>query len=793
MLKHLLVFICLSYSLILHATNAKTTISGYVFDNKTGEKIIGASVIIFELNAGTNSNNYGFYSLTVPKGNYQVVFSYVGYQSDTIDLSSQSILKKDVRLDRKSTSIKDIKVVAKKKAPIQQTSQLSMNSIPLNQIKALPAIFGEVDVLKALQLLPGVQGGTEGSSGIYVRGGGPDQNLFLLDGVPLYNVNHLGGMFSTFNADAISNVDLYKGGFPARFGGRLSSVVDIRMKEGNYKTIKGEASTGIISSKLMLEGPIVKDKGSFMISGRRTYIDALISPIVKAQSGGNSSAGYYFYDLNTKLNYKLGKKDHLYLSGYFGRDVFYFRNKEKFPDGNGQSVTTTNAAGLNWGNKTGVLRWNHLFNDKLFGNLSTSYSSYDYKVGASSEETYTNANNNNGFAAVFSSGIEDVAVKYDMDWLPNYKHNVKFGVGNIFHQFTPSVSNLKINGGGTNIDTSLNNIIINAKEIDAYIEDDWKISKQLKANIGLHYAGFAVRNVYYQGLQPRISARYLINEDYSIKASYTRMNQFLNLLNVDGIGLPTDLWVPVTDKIKAQSSNQFAVGAAGTYNKTYEVSVEGYYKSMQNIIDYKDGSSYLGLRGSYEDIVEMGIGRSYGGELLVQKKEGRLQGLMSYGIAWAQRKYNGINNGNWYYYKYDRRHDFKIAGIYKINDRVELSGDWVYNTGNWTTLPELGFNPTAPTGLNSNNSGNNFLNAFNYYPSRNNFNMMDYHRMDLGARFIRVRKRYTRTWALGCYNIYGRKNPFFIFLGNDSQGNDQFQQASLFGFPLPYLTLDVKF
>ncbi len=787
----LLLPLLLIYGQIFGQKNSTATFSGYVYDAKSGEKIIGASILIPEANEGTVSNNYGFYSITLPKNKYEALISFVGYVTETVNLDLTENVNKEIRLVQKSTSIKDIKVVAKKKAPIQQTTQMGMNSIPMAQIKALPAIFGEVDVLKALQLLPGVQGGNEGFSGIYVRGGGPDQNLFLLDGVPLYNVNHLGGFFSTFNADAISNVDLYKGGYPARFGGRLSSVIDVRMKEGNYKKIKGEGNIGLISSKLMLEGPIKKDKGSFMISGRRTYIDVLLQPLIANASNGNAKAGYYFYDLNTKLNYKLDAKNHLYLSGYFGRDVFYFKNSESYTNSTGTNTQTING-GLNWGNATGVIRWNHLFSNKVFGNLSTSYSSYDYSVGAKTEEKNNQIGLLNSFEAKFLSGIRDISIKYDVDWLPNYKHTVKAGASTIFHKFTPSVSRLKIGGSGQSLDTALNDNKIYANEIDAYIEDDWKISNKLKANLGLHYAGFSVRNTYYQGLQPRISARYLINKDYSIKASYTKMNQFLNLLSVDGIGLPTDLWVPVTDKIKAQNSHQFAIGAAGTVNTQFEVSVEGYYKTMQNIIDYKDGSSYLGTRGSYEDLVEMGKGRSYGTEFLLQKKEGRLQGLVGYGLAWAQRKYETINRGEWYYYKFDRRHDFKVAGIYKINDNYELSGIWVYNTGSWTTLPTVSYNPVTPNGLQT-GLGNGFLNAYNYYPNRNNYNMMDYHRLDLGIKYNKRKRLHEKTWAFGFYNLYGRKNPFFIFQGNDNLGNKQFKQASLFGFPLPYFSYSFKF
>jgi CarboxypepD_reg-like domain/TonB-dependent Receptor Plug Domain/TonB dependent receptor len=786
--KIILLILCNLFIMIASAQKSadkKYTISGYVTEEKTGEKINGASIYVEELKVGTTTNIYGFYSITIPSGSYTIEYRYLGFASVEKTVNATTDTKLDVKLlQKKANDIAGVKVVGKKKAPIQQSTQTSMNSIPMAQIKSLPAIFGEVDVLKSLQLLPGVQGGTEGTAGIFVRGGGPDQNLFLLDGVPLYNVNHLGGMFSTFNADAISNIDLYKGGFPARFGGRLSSVIDVRMKEGNNKGLHGEASVGIISSKLLLEGPIVKNKGSFMISGRRTYIDALISPLIKAQTNGQSSGGYYFYDLNTKLNYKLGEKDHLYASGYFGLDKFYLKNKTTF--GNSSNTTT---AGIDWGNYTGVVRWNHLYTKKLFGNLSASVSNYNFHVGAGNEDIINGSSES--IEANINSGIRDFAFKYDFDYLPNTKHTIKFGTSIVFHKFTPSTNSIKLTFNGAANDTAFNANIINAQELDAYIEDDYTITDKLKANIGLHVSGFKVQNNFYTGIQPRISARYLLNEDYSIKASYAKMNQFINLLAFEGIGLPSDLWVPVTDRIKPQTSHQVALGVAGSPNKMIEVSVEGYYKIMQNVIDYKDGSSFILNPKSYEDIVEMGKGLAYGTEFFLQKKEGRLQGLISYGLAWTERKYPTINNGNWYYYKYDRRHDFKIAAIYKLTKGIELSGDWLFNTGNWTTLPTTTFLPTTP---NINNPSQ-FLNysAVNYYPGRNNYNMMNFHRMDISARFSKQRKRYERIWTIGVYNLYGRKNPFFLFEGVNKQGEKAYQQFSLFGFPLPSASLHIKF
>jgi TonB dependent receptor/CarboxypepD_reg-like domain/TonB-dependent Receptor Plug Domain len=778
----LLVFalLCINAS---KAQSKKVTLSGYISEAKGNEKLIGASVYIDELKAGATTNSYGFYTITVPAGKYNVQYSYVGYQALSATLDLTKSLSKDVTLNN-SKNITEIKITSKRKQAIQQTTQTSMNSIPMNQIKSLPAIFGEVDVLKALQLLPGVSGGSEGSSGIYVRGGGPDQNLFLLDGVPVYNVSHLGGFFSTFNADAISNVDLYKGGFPARFGGRLSSVVDIRMKEGNNKKIHGEAAIGAISSRLVLEGPIVKNKGSFMISGRRTYIDQIISPIVKAQTNGQASFGYYFYDLNAKANYKLSEKDHVYLSGYFGQDVFSVGNS---------TTTTANETnkvkfGLNWGNTTAVARWNHLFNSQLFGNLSTSYSKYAFNLGVNQESTVAGVKSANGIN--FLSGIKDYAAKYDLEYTPNIRHNIKGGIGFTNHKFTPNTSSFSIQQGNLDSTLSLSDQVIYSNEYDAYLEDDWKVSDKLRANIGAHFSGFDVQNKLYTNIQPRVSARYLLNQDYSIKASYVQMNQFINLISFGGVGLPSDYWVPVTAKIKPQVSHQFALGAAGTVAKGYELSVEGYYKTMQNIIDYKDGAQYLGS-SSYEDIVEMGRGKCYGAEVFLQKKEGQLQGMIGYTLSWAERQFPTINGGKWFYYKYDRRHDFKIAAIYKLKNNWEISGDWVYNTGTWLTIQTQTINPNIPDVFNliQNQNQNN---TAGYYPSKNNYNMKDYHRMDIGLRNTKQKKYFERTWAIGCYNLYGRKNTFFIFNDTDVNGKKIFQSFALFGFPIPYLSLSFK-
>lgn len=765
------------------------TLSGYIMDASSQEKLISANVLSKDFKIGTNSNVYGFYSLTVPQGQKLVLtFSFVGYTSQDFEFSAENNQTLDILLHPKHV-LDEVVVSGKKDIPVHEELQMSKVSIPISQIKALPALLGEVDVLKSLQLLPGVQGGTEGSAGLYVRGGGPDQNLYLLDGVPVYNVNHLGGFFSTFNSDAISNVDLYKGGFPARFGGRLSSVVDIRMKEGNKEKFAGEGSIGLISSKLLLEGPINKGRGSYIVSGRRTYLDVLMAPLVKSASGGEEKGGYYFYDLNTKINYKLSDKDHIYLSGYFGKDKLHASSI------NDNRENTSNNQ-LYWGNLTGVFRWNRIFNPKLFGNLSTSYSSYDFNTEmeqVNKREGYINTASLRLF-----SGIKDLTVKYDLDYLPNTRHLIRFGISTTHQTFTPTTNSFqeKLGEDQTERSVTLGESKIKGLSADIYAEDEITITERLKTNIGLRFSTFNVQNSFYAGLQPRISARYKLGENYSLKASYAKMQQFINLLSFEGIGLPTDLWVPVTDRVKPQKSDQFAIGLSGTLSSQYELTFESYYKSMRNVIDYKDGSSYLSS-GSYEDNVEMGIGRAFGNEFMVQKKEGRLQGMASYTLSWSQRKYPTINRGEWYYTRFDRRNDLKIAAIYKLSKRVELSGAWFYNTGAWATLPTTKYPAIPPTSQFDRPIAGYYIPWYynNYIEHRNNYKMMDYHRLDLGIKLTKAKKRHERSWAFGVYNAYSRKNPFFLNMEESTSVGNQtsISQFSLFGFPVPYFNYSFKF
>lgn len=761
------ILLLLTFLMPLAVWAQQVTISGYVTEKKSGERLIGATVFIPEKNIGTATNAFGFYSITMQADDIKLKASYIGYATFLKEIS----LKQNTTLNIELESAKEMKevVITGKKDAIHERTQMSSIDLPIQTIKSLPAFLGEVDVLKAIQLLPGVQAGNEGSSGFYVRGGGPDQNLILLDGVPVYNASHLFGFFSVFNADAIRSVELVKGGFPARYGGRLSSVLDINMKEGNKNKLHGEGGIGLIASRLTLEGPIQKGKSSFMISGRRTYYDIIAKPFIK----GNFKGGYYFYDLNGKVNFKLTKKDHLYISGYLGDDKFYAKQKQE----DGSSLSSSFNTDLKWGNITTVARWNHQYNNKLFGNLTAYYSQYRFIVSTQTKSTFSGANDE--FYLKYSSGINDKAVKYDFDYIPHPNHYVKAGVGYVNHTYKPGAQQTRVAAAGFKQDTTIATKDINAGEIDAYIEDDIKISSKLKANLGVHWTGFMVQDKFYHAIQPRVSARYLINDKLSAKASFVQMNQFIHLLTNSSIGLPTDLWVPVTARVPMQKSYQGAAGLAYTHFTGIEVSLEGYYKTMDNVLEYKEGASFFNPGSNWEDKVEIGKGKSYGGELFFQKKKGRVTGLMGYTLSWTKRQFDNLNGGKEFPYRYDRRHDFKIAAIYELAKNVEVSAEWIYGTGNAITLP-VGYY-TGPDGSN-----------VQVYGDRNGYRMPAYHRADVSIKFSKQRKNWERAWVISAYNVYNRRNPFYIYSSTNSQGNAVFKQMSLFPI-IPSISYQFKF
>jgi hypothetical protein len=765
------------YSLVLLlvcslAQAQKYTISGTIKDEGSGEYLIGASIYNIPSLQGTTANNYGFYSITLPLDSVRLRISYVGYEQQIVSF----LLSKDTTINIALTSgntLQEVVISGTAEDQIQETTRMGTIDVPLQQVKAMPALLGEVDVLKVIQLLPGVQSGAEGSSGLYVRGGGPDQNLILLDGVPVYNASHLFGFVSVFNADAINHVELVKGGFPARYGGRLSSVIDIRMKEGNSKKLQGEGSVGLVASRLTLEGPIVKDKTSFIVSGRRTYIDLLATPLIKIATKGEETAGYYFYDLNAKINHHFNDKNRLYFSVYTGDDKAYARSRyvhSHFP----QTTKSEEQFKLQWGNITTALRWNAIINKKLFSNVTATYSRYRFGVYADHKESVTTsgATETDHSHTAYVSGIRDFALKADFDFIPSPDHYIRFGIQAIDHLFTPGVLSLR----STEVaDTTLGATRTYAKEYFAYAEDDFMISDKLKINAGVHASGFSVNGKFYHSIQPRLSGRYLLSRNLSAKASYAEMAQYIHLLTNVGIGLPTDLWVPATDAIGPEHSYITSAGLAYNLNNTYEITLEGYYKKMQGLIEYKEGANYLNIESDWQTKVETGSGESYGAEAFVQKKTGNMTGWVGYTLSWTNRTFKNVNFGKTFPYRYDRRHDIEVAAAYDWKENRKFAFTWVYGTGAAVTLPESSYAEQNDDPQYSRHSD-----GIQYYDGRNGYRMRAYHRLDMSYTTTKKKKWGERSWVIGIYNVYSRRNPFFLDIGNDEEGNKKFIQYSLF-------------
>ena len=787
MKKQILVYLCLFLSSYIYAED-KFTISGFVSDQNNGENIIGVNIFCKDLKQGVISNTYGFYSLTLPKGNYEILFSYIGYETQIYNISLNKNLEKNIGFQISSFSVGEIQVQGK--ANIIKQTQSSVIEVPIEQIRTIPALLGEVDIIKAIQLLPGVQS-SEGTSGFYVRGGGPDQNLILLDGVPVYNASHLGGIFSVFNADAIKSVRLTKGGFPARFGGRLSSVLQIDMKEGNLKEFKGDLSIGLISSKFTLEGPIIKDKTSFIISARRTYIDLIVAPFLP----NTTDLKLYFYDLNAKINHKISKKNRLYLSAYTGKDKLGVDFVENF-----DTEQSTLNFGLGYGNLTSTLRWNHLFSDKLFSNTTFTYSRYSFNTDFGVNSTYYSNDGTEIYDINFGylSGIEDLGARIDFDFIPNPNHEIKFGTSYTNHNFFPGETNLSINEilpdptQNFSLDTTLNfSGNTNADELYFYVEDNFKINNRLKANLGIHLGYYNTNrlNSLFQNeisFQPRASVRYLLNDRWSIKGSYAEMTQNIHLLSNSSIGFPSDIWVPATDNVPSQTSKQFAGNISTEIaNGEYELSLEGYYKTMGNLITYKAGYSNLSSTESWENSVETGgKGESYGAELFLQKKKGRTTGWIGYTLSWTNRKFDNINFGEWYPYKFDRRHDFSLVLSHKFNEKWDAGITWIYGTGNAITFPQAIY-------LGTPNNNNDFVDIVESYGPRNSTRLDAYHRLDLGFNKTIKKKKSTRILSFGAYNAYSRKNPFFAYLTYEL-GNRVAKQVSLFPI-IPSISYRIQF
>ncbi len=756
------------------------TVNGYVEDADSRERIIGVNLYLEGTTIGTISNTFGFYSLSLKPGDYTIVASFIGYQTirKTITLDSKN-LKLDFELKELVEQLEEVVVTAEE----QQVERVQMSQIQLStaEIKKIPAFLGEVDIIRAIQLLPGVQSGNEGTTGFYVRGGSPDQNLILLDGVPVYNASHLFGFFSVFNADAIKNVNLTKGGFPARFGGRLSSVLEIDMKEGNLREFHGEGSLGLISSKFTFEGPIWKDRTSFIISGRRTYYDILARPFIPE----GQEFGYYFADLNAKLNHIISRKDRLYASYYNGIDDFSFREEyqeDPFFGGSGEGY---DESGLNWGNHTAALRWNHLFNDKLFSNLTATFSQYKFSIGFESYYNDGTEESSSGFE--YFSMIRDYGLRYDFEYSLNKHHQLKFGASYTHHTFRPGVAQVEENFNGERIDSILDlSIPVLAHDAFLYIEDDWRITDRWRVNFGLHYSLYLTDdNAFYHNLQPRISSRFLIRDDWSVKASYAVMNQYVHLLSNSGIGLPTDLWVSSTAKVAPQWSDQIAIGTSkALFNNQYELSAESYYKTMRNLIEYKEGASFIATTDWQNTVETDGVGEAYGLEVLFRKKKGKTTGWIGYTLAWSNRQFSNLNNGEWYPYRYDRRHDVSVVLNHQFSENFDIGLTWVYGTGNTFTAP------IARILLLGQQAG--FGQVYERFSDRNGLRMPPYHRMDLGFNWHKKTSWGERTWNISVYNVYSRNNPFFLYISENFNGDKRVNQVSLFPI-IPSISYQFKF
>ncbi len=759
----------------------KVVVSGYISDAKTGEMLIGAGVVCGLTSrsgaiTGAVTNNYGFYNLSLPAGRHTLEWTYIGYASrtGTVDLTRDTVI--NISLEP-GTLLKAAVVTARKEAGIQSTNTGALE-IPSHQLASMPALFGETDVLKALQYMPGVQGGVSGNAGIYVRGGGADENLILLDDIPLYGVNHMLGIFSVFTPEAIKKVTMFKGSFPARYGGRLSSVIDVRTNDGNSKELHGLVSVGTLTDRIHLEGPIVKDRTSFSLSGRVLHT-FLFTPLLKMQ---DIPTNYYFGDLNGKITHKFRSGDRLIATVYHGRDRFLVsQNEQEISDG-GELHTTRASMGrvnLDWGNTVAALRWNHSFAGNLFANTTIAYNHYEmdtdliYREKTKSPEyTMTGKTSLN-----YDSDINDVNVKIDFDYNPAPEHLIKFGAEYIYHNFSPESTDIRQHmeiEGYYEQDTvimSLGGKTFIGHEASLYIEDDFVVGSRLSFNPGLHASLFYTRGKPYISLQPRFSGRLDVGGNVSVKASYSRMSQYVHLLSSSDISLPTDLWVPITGNIRPETADQVSLGTYWDAGDGWELSLEGYYKLMDNVLEYRDGVTVILTTSGWENKVSTGEGRAYGAEFFVQKKTGKTTGWLSYTLAKSERRFpdGSISGGEWYPYKYDRRHNISIVLNHKISDRIDVCANWKFLSGGVTTFSTRDFAVLDING-HAENVG--------YAPCRGNYRLPESHTLNVGVNFRKQKPRGERIWNIGVYNVYNNKNPDFVYTERSAETADDGAQHS---------------
>ena len=775
------------------------TVSGHLYERGSLESLPGGLIYEPVSQKATTTNTYGFYTLTLPyRDGMFVVFNCFGFVNDTLWVKGPQDVEYDARLS-KITTLETVTITGEK----TNTEQVQMSSIKLStkEIQQVPMLFGEKDVFKTLLLLPGVQSASEGTSGIYVRGGGPDQNLIILDEATIYNASHLLGFFSIFNGDAIKSVELIKGGFPARYGGRLSSVIDINMKDGNKDSYHVEGGVGIISSNVMVEGPIIKDKASFMISGRTTYLDLLMLPLMKIMNNGTST-GYYFFDLNGKLNFELSKKDKLYLSAYFGRDKFHVAQNDSY-----MGTTDRYRMGLFWQNATATARWNHLFTNKIFSNLSFVFSDYTMNTYMKYKYYYApNDPDNETYSSDFNSGIRDYTLKYDIAYHPNATHHLLAGAAVTYHEARPNAMTMKADS-------------LTLKQIDkergleyaVYVEDEINIRNKFRINPGVRLVAFSVPHKTWFSPEPRLAMSYNFLSNLALKASYAMMSQNMILLSTSTIGLPTDLWVPVTDKVRPQRSQQVALGLHyDLKNPQLSFSVEGYYKWMNNILAYKEGTSYFTtlveqiLEENFEgeaqsrwaENVTSGKGWSYGVEFLVRKEVGKFTGWVGYTLSWTKQQFDELNFGEPFFARYDRRHDVSIVLMYSPTKKINLSLSWVFATGNAVTLPtsvyteetlEEYFNIPLPESVPI------YYGYVENYGKKNDFRMKPFHHLDIGVQFIKphTKNNGQSIFEISIYNVYNHHNPFFYYT-DQVYGKYKLQQISIFPI-IPTFTYHFKF
>ncbi|MXW82415.1 MAG: TonB-dependent receptor plug domain-containing protein [Rhodothermaceae bacterium] len=769
------VYLSVLHSPFAVAQENHVTVSGIVTDAETGELVVGATLYLAAQDVGGTTNQYGFYSLTLQPDSVRMIVNHVAYVPQVLTYASEEDLRLDISLVPVTFALDEIEVIATVESALQ-TTQMSGISLPVQNVEVLPALLGEVDVLRIIQLLPGVQSGVEGSTGLYVRGGGPDQNLYLLDGTQIYNPSHLFGFLSTFNPDAIKDVRLLKGGFPARYGGRLSSVIDLTMKEGNMKRFAGAGAIGLLASRLTVEGCIVRDQASFLVAGRRSYADVLARPFL---SDEDEDFGYYFYDVNVKTNVIITPRDRIYLSGYLGDDRLYQRYN--------YSENERDEAALNWSNLTGTFRWNHIFGARFFSNVLVGYT--NYSLLATNENQYTSHYVSDGevetrqYSASYESGIRDLHARADAEFIPNARHNLRFGLGGQLHSFLTGAYE-EIHQVNDVLDYSLvtSDRRSRAGEFQAYIEDDWRLAPRVRLNTGIHTSSFLIDGKTYYSVEPRIGALFRLDSRTSFKASLAYMQQYIHLLaTTSGLSLPTDLWVPATARIKPQQSMQVAGGAVHSISGgKFEISIEGYYKQLQNLIEYEDGADFFNATlGTWEDRVETGRGVAYGGEVFLQKQSGRTTGWIGYTLSSSRRKFDRINDGAWFPYRYDRRHDAALVISHKLRPSFDISASWVYGTGQAVTLPVGHIHAEDQTFVAFPWGRASWLQLYSVQSSRNGARMPSYHRLDLSIRIKRTGRRLKRTLSIGTYNTYNRRNALSIYAQRDPTGDLIFKKFSL--------------